>query len=659
MLQPGQYSAAGKLLGIDRHAVSAHAGMLSELIQSDDLRQEFMQIRGLPRGCGILARTPIADIEAAAQYLIGEAAACPGKYDVVTNPENRQEKKGKMALYGMMRAHHRRFNQRKQREQRAEWKQEAESISLQPGQLLACCSLLHGAGNTSFIVVEALGSSPVQFDPQRHQALQVERARSGPRLLRRKQAFGAAVAAGGGSQRTIISDICAIAPEEIVIEVIEHIWVNRQKGDFRDSTKTIGSFFKPAAPQPITAVPVHLIRAQLDREKLSASPISADGTSGKNALRIQRKYRQGLQQKCSVFWMCYGIFTRSRPYFVQLGQKEVCVCPYHLRWQHMVLGLRSHLQSKLVSAALADTMSDEDFEELVLLLSDPMLALKSLLCERGVGCDYSHPDCIRGDCEKCGKFKLLPGALGDAAGSLLPPGNFSDIEPRKHNLRGESAVEIDATDGGEIGVGRIKYQRFTKTLVARKDGSQRELKEFVTCSVPLIEFWEDLAGFLPRFLVHHEHSKHQGRAFQHLKHHDPATRESALPRNAFRATIDYLQRHTLLHGKDITQQEWFAQLGMTLCVVSITCHLDDAENIPEQEKTKLRAFFEALGLPCLIREEHFYCSHDPERGQPAVQHILSDVFDYVTGDGRSVIISLLRFGCRAPSNIPSSHHTPK
>jgi hypothetical protein len=42
----------------------------------------------------------------------------------------------------------------------------------------------------------------------------------------------------------------------------------------------------------------------------------------------------------------------------------------------------------------------------------------------------------------------------------------------------------------------------------------------------------------------------------------------------------------------------------------------------------------AAGKPHIIREEHFYCSHDPERGQAAVQYTLQDMEDYLQSDGR-------------------------
>ena len=72
-------------------------------------------------------------------------------------------------------------------------------------------------------------------------------------------------------------------------------------------------------------------------------------------------------------------------------------------------------------------------------------------------------------------------------------------------------------------------------------------------------------------MPHHELSKAQGREFAALKSTDPATKEPTLrPRHARGVMIDYLQRYTIKRGQKETQQEFFAQLGMTLLVVSLS-----------------------------------------------------------------------------------------
>ena len=91
-MEPGQYSAAGRVLRIDRNAIASHAKLLADLIDTDDLRHEFIQTRGMTRKIGVLTKTSVVHLEQAAQYYLKESATCPGKHDVVTNPTDRSEK---------------------------------------------------------------------------------------------------------------------------------------------------------------------------------------------------------------------------------------------------------------------------------------------------------------------------------------------------------------------------------------------------------------------------------------------------------------------------------------------------------------------------------------------------------------------------------------
>jgi hypothetical protein len=68
--------------------------------------------------------------------------------------------------------------------------------------------------------------------------------------------------------------------------------------------------------------------------------------------------------------------------------------------------------------------------------------------------------------------------------------------------------------------------------------------------------------------------------------------------------------------------------------VSITMHIDDVCNLTETETKRMKAVLEIMKKLPLVREEFYYVSHDPERGQAFVQHALNDVSDYLTGDGR-------------------------
>ena len=151
--------------------------------------------------------------------------------------------------------------------------------------------------------------------------------------------------------------------------------------------------------------------------------------------------------------------------------------------------------------------------------------------------------------------------------------DFGIFIERKSNLRTEKAVVVEDRDDGKSNANRqgfITYQRYVKTVHHQRSGT-KDTKEFLKITVALNTFWEDLLGFFTSFNIHHELSKEQGRQFMALK--------NSLSKRQFRAVIDYLQRHAIKRGQKETQQEFFAQLGMTLLVVSVTIHVEDACNI--------------------------------------------------------------------------------
>ena len=110
MLKPGQYTAAANMLKVHRNTISAHCHLLGELIKTNDMGQEYLQVRGLERSSGALAKTSVETIESVVQYYIASATTCAGKHDVVTNPDDRNDKQQKMVLYGLFKSHHRKFN---------------------------------------------------------------------------------------------------------------------------------------------------------------------------------------------------------------------------------------------------------------------------------------------------------------------------------------------------------------------------------------------------------------------------------------------------------------------------------------------------------------------------------------------------------------------
>jgi hypothetical protein len=141
------------------------------------------------------------------------------------------------------------------------------------------------------------------------------------------------------------------------------------------------------------------------------------------------------------------------------------------------------------------------------------------------------------------------------------PFKVGEVTPR--NTRKEKHEEnVDDLEPEVPRIGLITCPGSVKTLTHRKDASEKTQKEFLSRSVTLLGFWGDFMGFFPAFNIHHDGAKWQD--FDSLEDGDSTEHVPHLPRRHVRMVIDHLQRHTLRRGPKQTQQEHFAQMGMTL-----------------------------------------------------------------------------------------------
>ena len=586
---------------------------LSDLLKYDeDLKMEFLDIRGLTRTRGILSKTPAHVIDAGQEYYRRVSVAMPGKYDFVVVDG---EKIRKRQLSGLFQTHHRAFVKQEKKTQQKEWKETQLITEANPASgasMYACSTLLSHPGDATFYIVSVVGAV-TQYSSNLHQPMRVKRKLVMPKKIQRKEAYQAVLKQQGNDDTYAEKDVCSIEEGEDVVIVGVHPWGNRQKGAFT-----------PAVAAGIGArrvvVPAHLVRFEVNAEKVKE-------------MRIDREHMKDLYHECKAFHVSYGKFYALKPKEVVLSKREGCYCGYHLRYEYQVHGLKRYVRFLKKTGKI----TEEQCDEYSILLGDPRSLRLALTCAReDAQEEYSHHKCLTGHCEGCGEFSNLIDFFGGISEHIIP---FAIEDITKRDFRIEKYQELDESEeatGNSSGM--ITYPRMVKTIQKRKDKTEKTQKEFLSRTVTLKEFWGDFLGFFHEFNVHHDGAKRQGREFAHLKgwEYDADSGEyvANLPRGHVRMVIDYLQRHTLKRGSKQTQQEYFSQMGMTLCVVSLTFHLDELENISAEDKGALKAGFKAQKRPPLIREEHFYCSHDPERGQPAVQYILQDVKDYLESDGR-------------------------
>jgi hypothetical protein len=428
------------------------------------------------------------------------------------------------------------------------------TATFDPDSTYAVSTLLHTASDPTFLLVSVRGQ-PRAFDRASDTVLQVKRKRSLPRNAAARRAYQAGLVAVKEDPNFIEADICAVKQGCEVVEIVLRPWESRQKG-------ILPVILSCNTGVDRFVVPAHLVRMRVDIV-VADSPV-----------KVPKKTMHQLYKACRVFYVCLAVFWSARPYYVMLGCREMCACPYHLRFEYQVLGLRNLLVELWAQNKLS--ISKERHDELILLLSDPSRFRYALMCEREEDAEYSLAQCVSGDCSNCGGLKRVLEIFHDVKKEVFGASDFgvddlSQMAERRHDLREEEAVELEDREIGEVevGAGGIEYNRHMRTLHQRKDGTKSKEKEFVKTVVLLCEFWADVKGFVTEFFPHHELAKSQGREFAALKSTDPVTKAAGLlPRHA-RGTIDYLQRYTIKRGRKETQQEFFAQLGMTLLVVSL------------------------------------------------------------------------------------------
>jgi hypothetical protein len=297
------------------------------LLYDEELRMEYINVRGLTRSIGILSKTPPCIIEACQEYYRSVSVPLPGKYDfVMVNGE----KLRKRELHGMFTVHHRSFLEKERGLQKQMWEEDIVSLD-GPEAIYACSSLLHLSSDYYFVLLSILGKV-VPHCSRNHAPLCIVRQRVMPKKKIKKEAVQAVLEARGHDIAQISSAVCTIETGEPVFRVRVCPWVNRSKGIFGDPAEV-------ADDAKATVVPARLVRVLVDPAKM------------KNE-RVDRKCVRMLYQKCRVFHLSYGKFFPLKPPEVVLGKREGCYCGSHLRFEYQVKSRSSLLTSPSLHARL-------------------------------------------------------------------------------------------------------------------------------------------------------------------------------------------------------------------------------------------------------------------------------------------------------------------
>lgn len=74
------------------------------------------------------------------------------------------------------------------------------------------------------------------------------------------------------------------------------------------------------------------------------------------------------------------------------------------------------------------------------------------------------------------------------------------------------------------------------------------------------------------------------------------------------------------------QSAYWCQIQSGMYVLVASFHVEDCENISDEEKAKLIEMFDREGLPHIITESHIVISPDTQHGFAMVQHFHQEIF---------------------------------
>ena len=191
------------------------------------------------------------------------------------------------------------------------------------------------------------------------------------------------------------------------------------------------------------------------------------------------------------------------------------------------------------------------------------------------------------------------------------PGSLCAEERRDH---------ADAS-GGAL---KVKFESYEKVTYTTKDGQTKDKKDFVAAELPYSEFEAKLKEYWPKFILHHNDAKWQDDDFASLMRR--------LERGCAGAVIDFAENYS--HEPRFEHQfKYFSQVQSTIVPVVLMFRVEDLTNISEEERAKLIALFDSLGLPHIISETHFFISSDMQHDNAFIQKLFDDsIMPYINDE---------------------------
>lgn len=241
-----------------------------------------------------------------------------------------------------------------------------------------------------------------------------------------------------------------------------------------------------------------------------------------------------------------------------------------------------------------------------------------LLCDKEPGSRVYPRECVANNCSKCSGAKKLASkvlcpCIGDYAVTQMKWKKYVKIDTKKTRIARE--------DGHESKVFRWDFKPQESPTNADATSFQTFLDYFQN------ELW-------PEFVEHHDNALWQD--------YDWQMQRKNMPRGVCVTVEDFPENYTHLQKREPQSAYWMQiQSGMYVLVAQVAqhstmphptepvvlqFHIDDCDNIEEDEKEALRKVFNENDEPHFINETHVVISPDTQHGFAMVQHFREHIF---------------------------------
>ena len=265
--------------------------------------------------------------------------------------------------------------------------------------------------------------------------------------------------------------------------------------------------------------------------------------------------------------------SELRPFYVKDACIDSCLCIYHLKFMQVTLDFynfrKALRQSKVCKC---DTPLYRNSADL----------WHALLCPREEGSKVYPRQCVSNDCTDCCGAARLESILCDCIGDH----DVTRMEWKQYEKIDTHKTKIAREDGHESKVYRWDFK--TQSTPSDPTGT------------PIATFLEYFANDLwPEFVEHHDLAVWQDFDWQQQKKN--------MPQGACVTVEDFPENFTHLF-KHEPQSAYWQQIQSGMYVLVAQFHLDDCDNIDDEEKDELRKVFDANGEPHFITESHIVIS---------------------------------------------------